>query len=215
MPNAWLYRLGSLALILGGVLGAAAHILHLEAPPDPAQLAQYAHLSQPLHLVLFAGGLLVLLGWFAQFAFQSMASGITGLLAFLCLFFGILFADLLHCVLEFSIFPLLIASVPYATPALAETTYRSTPFALLQNAGQVLVLLGVPLAALSIFRSHILPAWSALPFALTSVLMIMAFAPRTSALVGPHYVTALYFSMITLGVTLLRVTSRRRSSASA
>jgi len=62
MSQKRLYRLGSLALILGGTLATTAHALHLEEPPDPAQLAHYAHLSQPIHLLLFAGGLLVLLG---------------------------------------------------------------------------------------------------------------------------------------------------------
>ena len=146
----------------------------------------------------------MLLGWFAQFALQSGRSGVVGLLGFLTLFFGILFADVLHCVLEFSIFPLLIASVPYATPALAENVYRSTPFALLQNAGQMLVVVGVPLSAFSIVRSHVLPAWSAVPMTITAVLMIMAFLPWTSGMVGPHYVTGLYLSVATLGVAVLR-----------
>jgi len=198
------YRLGGLALIVGGLLAATAHVLHIEAPTDPARLAHYAHVSQPIHLLLFAGGVLVLLGWFAQFALQSVRSGVFGLLGFLTLFFGILLADILHCVLEFSIFPLLIASVPYATPALAENVYRSTPFALLQNAGQVLVVIGVPLSAFSIFRSHVLAAWSAVPMAITAVLTIMAFLPWTSGVVGPHYVIGLYLSMATLGVAVLR-----------
>lgn len=47
MSQQRLYRLGGIALILGGVLAATAHVLHLEAPSDPAQLAHYAHLSQP------------------------------------------------------------------------------------------------------------------------------------------------------------------------
>jgi len=198
------YRLGGLALIIGGLLTATAHVLHIEAPADPARLAHYAHVSQPIHLLLFAGGVLVLLGWFAHFALQSVRSGVLGLLGFLTLFFGILFADLLHCVLEFSIFPLLIESVPYATPALAENVYRSTPFALLQNAGQILVVVGVPLSALSILRSHVLPAWSAVPMAITAVLMIMSVLPWTSGMAGPHYAIGLYLSMTTLGVAVLR-----------
>lgn len=204
MSQRRLYRLGALALIAGGLLAAAAHVLHVEAPTDPTQLADYAHLSQPIHLLLFAGGLLVLLGWFAQFAFQSARSGTAGLVAFLAVFLGILFADLLHCILEFSIFPLLIASVPYATPVLAEKVYRSTPFALLQNAGEILIVLGIPLSAYSIFRSRALPTWSALPMAITAVVFIMAFLPWTSWIVGPHYVTGLYLSMATLGVGILR-----------
>lgn len=204
MSQRGFHRLGGLALIVGGLLATIAHVLHIEAPTDPAKLAYYAHLSQPIHLLLFAGGLLVLLGWFGQFAFQSVRCGVVGLLAFLSLFFGILFADLLHCVLEFSIFPLLIASVPYATPVLAENVYQSTPFALLQNAGQILVIVGVPLSAFSVFRSRVLPVWSALPMTITAVVVIIAFLPWTSWIVGTHYVIGLYVSMATFGVAILR-----------
>ena len=208
MNQGRLHRLGGFALIVGGLLSASAHVLHIEPPPDPTQLAHYAHISQPIHLLLFVGGLLVLLGWFGQFALQSAVSGLAGLLAFLSVFLGILFADLLHCVLEFSIFPLLIASVPYAMPALVQETYKSTPIAVLQNVGQILVLSGVPLAAFSIRRSLVLPSWCALPFALTTILMVLAFFPGTTALVGPHSVTALYLSMVMLGGVVLRATSK-------
>jgi hypothetical protein len=205
MSQRGFYRLAGVALIAGGLLAAAAHVLHIEAPSDPAQLAHYAHLSQPIHLLLFAGGILVLLGWFGQFGLQSVRCGMAGLFAFLSLFLGILFADLLHCVLEFSIFPLLIASVPYATPAFAEHVYGSTPFAFLQNGGQILVVVGVPLSAFSIYRSRVLPRWAALPMAMTAVAVIMAFLPGTSRIVGPHYVIGLYLSLATLGVAILRV----------
>jgi hypothetical protein len=54
-----------------------AHALHTGPPADPAQLAQYTTLSQPLHLILFTGGLWVLLGWFGQFA-TYLHSGVRG-----------------------------------------------------------------------------------------------------------------------------------------
>ncbi len=204
MSQRGLYRLGGIALIAGGVLAATAHVLHVEVPDDPAQLAHYSRLSEPVHLLLFAGGLLVLLGWFGQFALHSAKSGVTGLVAFLALFFGIIFADLLHCVLEFSIFPRLIGSVPYATPILIENVYRSTPLAFLQTAGQILILVGVPLSASSIFQCRLLPRWSVLPLVITAVVVMIAGLPWTSGIVGAHYAACLYLSMATLGAAVLR-----------
>src|SRR5215472_13037816 len=127
--------LAGLALIVGGVLAAISHTYHLEPPSDPAQLAQYARVSQPIHLLLFAGGILVLLGWSGQYGLHCSHSGFTGLFAFLCIFLGILFGDVLHCILEFSVFPVLSSSVPYAVPALASATYEATPLAALLKTG--------------------------------------------------------------------------------
>jgi hypothetical protein len=149
--------------------------------------------------------MLVLLGWFGLFEFHFSASG-SGQLAFLLLFLGMLFADLLHCVLEFSIFPLLLATVPYATPALAEATYHSTPFAAIQSVGQLLVLAGVPLTVLSILQCSRLPRWAALPFVLTAALMLATLISALRAAVQPYSLASLYLSMSILGTTLFRIT---------
>ena len=99
------FRLAGMALVLGGLTAGFCHLFHFEPPTDLNQLAQYTRFSEPVHLLLFAGGILVLLGWFGQYALQCSASGALGFGAFLTLFVGILFGDLLHCILEFSVFP--------------------------------------------------------------------------------------------------------------
>ena len=86
--------------------------------------------------------MLVLLGWFGHYALQYSGSGTIGLAAFVCLFLGIMWGDLLQCILEFSVFPVLDAIAPYALPGLADATYRSMPVSVLLAAGHFLLFSG-------------------------------------------------------------------------
>lgn len=208
MSNPFVYKMGGLASALGGLLGATAHVLRVDPPADPAQLAHYVRLSQPLNLVLFCGGLLVMLGLTGQFLFQCSKARIAGLLAFLFLYVGILLGDMLRCVLEFSVFPLLIATVPYATPALAQATYHSAPFAVLALCGKGFLFTGLPLTVFSILRSRVLPGWSAIPFAIAAVLRVVDFITATAVMVHMPYETALYLSMAILGIAVFRASSQ-------
>jgi len=128
--------------------------------------------------VLFAGGLLVLLGWFGHYALQHSSVGTIGLGAFVCLFLGILWADLLHSILECSVFPVLDQVAPYALPGLADATYRSMPVSLLLTAGRILLLAGVPADALAVYRSPSMRRWPSIPLALTARLQALAMLQR-------------------------------------
>jgi hypothetical protein len=203
------FRFAGMALVLGGLTAGFCHLFNFDSPADLSQLAQYTRFSEPVHLVLFAGGILVLLGWFGQYALQCSASGALGFGAFLTLFVGILFGDMLHCILEFSIFPVLAAVVPYALPGLAETTYRSTPLAALLSAGHFLTFAGVAATALSVYRSHILPAWSAIPFVVTAAMLSLGLVPRLAVALGPASSLALYISMALLGVAVIWAARKR------
>lgn len=200
--------LAGLALMLGGLMATFSHLVTIDTPANPALLEQYSRSSEPLHLLLFAGGILVLLGWFGHYAMQSSASGVTGLVTFLSIFLGILFGDLLHCVLEFSIFPVLTSSVPYALPSLADTCYRLTPFAVFLRIGSLLILAGVPATVFSLLRGRILPRWSALPFAATAALLGIALVPRLALSFGPMSLAALYSSMAVLGIAWMSSAGR-------
>jgi len=203
--------LAGLALMMGGLMATVSHLIATDAPADPALLQQYIRSGVSLHLLLFAGGVLVLLGWFGQYALQSSASGVIGLVTFLSIFIGILFGDMLHCVLEFSIFPILTSSVPYALPSLENTCYHLTPFAVMLRMGGLLILAGAPATVFSLLRSHILPRWSAVPFALTSILLAMAMIPRLGLSFGAFSLAALYTSMMILGLAV--IWSARRPAA--
>lgn len=206
MSRGMLIRLARIALILGGLTAGISHLLHIDLPSDPAQLALYGRSSEPIHLLLFVGGIVALLGWFGQYALQSSVSGVTGLVTFLLLFLGILLGDLLHCILEFSIMPVLASSVPYAVPAIADAVNQLTPFASLLKLGGLLILAGVPLTAFSILRTRVLPAWSALPFAITAGFLILGLLPRFAGSLCSQALTSVYCSMAVLGVALIRST---------
>ena len=192
-----------LALLVGGLMAGICHLFNSDSPTDLAHLAQYPPLGALVHLVLFIGGLLVLLGWFGHYALQHSSVGTIGLAAFVCLFLGILWADLMHSILEFSVFPVLDQVAPYALPGLADATYRSMPVSLLLTAGRILLLAGVPAAAMAVYRSANVRRWPAIPFALTAALQVLAILPRSGESIHNLALTALYFSMAFLGMALL------------
>ena len=99
------FWLPGMALVAGGVVSGTCHLFNFESPTDLAHVAQYPPLGAPVHLTLFAGGLLVLAGWIARFAVRQSGADSIALAALICLFIGVLCGDLLHSILEFSVFP--------------------------------------------------------------------------------------------------------------
>jgi hypothetical protein len=213
------FWLAGVALLVGGLMAGACHLFNLDSPSDVTHLSQhivqYASLGAPVHLALFGGGMLVLLGWFGHYALQYSGSGKIGLAAFVCLFLGIMWGDLLQCILEFSVFPVLDAIAPYALPGLADATYRSMPLSLLLTAGHLLLFVGVPAAALAVYRSSVVPVWPAIPLALTAALQVLALLPRWGESMRAFSFTALYFSLAILGVAVLWPVRKRGSFAGA
>jgi hypothetical protein len=197
------FWLSGICLVLGGLTASASHLFHSPLPADPGRLALYVRLSEPVHLALFAGEILVLLGWFGQYALQCSASGITGLVSFVMLFLGIILEDLAHCILEFSVFPVLASLAPYALPSIAEATYHSTPLTVLLNIGQGLILVATPTAAFSIYRCHVLPAWSAIPLGFTTAVLIARLVPQHVHAVCFYSYAALYLSLALLGAAVI------------
>jgi len=209
------FWLAGTALLVGGLMAGVCHMFNFDSSTDITHFACYAPLSGPVHLALFASGMLVLLGWFGHYALQYSGSGMIGLAAFVCLFLGIMCGDLLHCILEFSVFPVLDAIAPYALPGLADATYRSMPVSVLVAAGQFLLFAGVPAAALAVYRSRIVPAWPAILLVLTAVLQGVALVPRWRESVRASSFTSLYFSMAMLGTAVLWQARKRGSFAGA
>jgi hypothetical protein len=167
-------------------------------------VAKYACFAEAIHLVLFASLLMVLLGWSEQYSLQSSDSGIMQPVAFVCLFLGIICGDLLHCILEFSVFPVLGSIVPYALPGIAEATYRSAAVGNLIWAGQCLMFLGAVARAMSICRGRFLPLWAAAPFMVSAALMSLGLFPQLSPAIRPASLPAFYASIAVLGVSLMR-----------
>ena len=209
------FWLAGVALVVGGLMAGVCHLFDFHSPTDVAHLARYAPLSAPVHVALFAGGMLVLLGWFGHFALQYSTSGTIGFAAFVCLFLGIMWGDLLECILEFSVFPVLDTIAPYALPGLADATYQSMPLSVLLAAGHFLLVVGAPAAALALYRSRIVPGWPAIPFALTAALQGLALFPRSGQWVRTSSSTSLYLSLAMLGVAVLWPVRNRGSYVGA
>jgi hypothetical protein len=204
MPMHLRSKLAGTALTLGGLMAGTCHILGLESSAEVSHLAKYACLAEPIQLVLFASLLMVLLGWSEQYSLQSSGSGIMQSVAFVSFFLGIICGDLLHCILEFSVFPVLGSIVPYALPGIAEATYRSAALGNLIWAGQCLMSVGGLATAISVCRGHLLPPWVAAPFTVSAMLLGLGLFPQVSRAIRPASVPAFYISIAVLGVLVLR-----------
>lgn len=198
------FRLPGMALAVGGVVSGSCHLFNLESPTDLAHVAQYPPLGASLHLALFAGGLLALAGWVGRFAVRQADANTIGLAALICVFIGTLCGDLLHSVLEFSVFPIVDQMAPYALPGLADATYRSTPVSALLGAGRILLIAGTAAFAWTTHRERCVPRWPTIPFALSTVLEAVAMLPGSSELLRSFALAAMYFSMAALGLTQWR-----------
>jgi len=210
MPMHLRFKLAGVALTLGGLTAATCHVFAFEASEEVSHVAKYARFAEPIYLVLFSSVLLVLLGWSEQHSLQLSDSGRVGPVSFVCLFLGIICGDLLHCILELSVFPVLGSMVPYALPGIAEATYQSAAVSNLIWAGQVLMFLGCVTTALSIRRSRFLSLWAAAPLTVSSMLLGLGLVPRFSPAIVPASMPAFYVSIAVLGVSVLyaRTTSK-------
>ena len=196
------FWLPGMALAVGGVVSGICHLFNLESPTDLAHVAQYPPLSAPLHLALFAGGLLALAGWVGRFAVRQSGANSIALAALICVFIGILCGDLLHSVLEFSVFPIVDQTAPYALPGLADATYRSMPVFLLLGTGRILLLAGAAAFAWATHRETCMPRWPGIPFALSACLEAAAILPGTGEPLHSFALASIYFSMAALGLSL-------------
>ena len=207
------FRLAGIGLTLGGLTAVTCHLFSFESSSDVSHLAQYACFGQPVHLLLFASLIVVLLGWFEQYSQQSSDSGVTGFTGFVCVFLGILCGDLLHCILEFSVFPVLGSTVPYALPGIADATYHSAALGNLIWAGRCLMSFGSVATAMSICRSRFLPLWAAAPFAVSAALLGLGLFPQLSSSIQPASVPTFYISITVLGVSVRRAASAKPARA--
>lgn len=217
------FWLPGVALVAGGVVSGTCHLFNFESPTDLAHVAQYPTLGAPVHLMLFSGGLLALAGWVGRFAIRQSGSDGLSLTALMCLSIGVLCGDLLHSILEFSVFSVVDQMAPYALPGLADATYRSMPVSFLLAGGRFLLLAGAMAFAMAMYREPLPLRWPAIPFALSASVEAMAMLPGSSETLRSFALAAIYFSMAALGLTLLldqrasnfaSVSTRRRNPIS-
>jgi hypothetical protein len=158
MRSSLLPRFSGLALIAGGAIGTFAQAFHPAEVTDP--------LTVPLHLVLFFGVVLVLLGLPEVLGRQEGRAGAPGLIGGTMAFFGIAMFDLPHTVLVFSLVPALSGDASLR-PLLDEgspllTGIDQSPFGIVNSAARLLMLFGLPLLGITILRTRTLPRWTGL-----------------------------------------------------
>lgn len=190
-----------IALTLGGLIAGISHLFDSESFAEPGRLVQCAYSPGPLHLLIFLSLTVVFLGWSGLHSLQGSDAGVIESASFVFLFTGILCADFLHCVLEFSVFPVLGSTVPYALPGIAEATYHSATLESLMWAGRYLIFLGSIATAWSIYRRRLLPRWAAAPFALSAALTGLEVFPQFAPAFQPVAISVFYFSITVLGVS--------------
>lgn len=84
MSGRALFRLSGVALITAGIGGAIASVVHLQYhPPKPAEVLLYVSKSEPVHALLFAAILLVLLGLLGLLIRQQEKTGAGGVAGFI------------------------------------------------------------------------------------------------------------------------------------
>jgi hypothetical protein len=196
MPTSTLLRLAGLPLTVGGIIGAIVVAIHPHELTDP--------IDGPVHLALFCGALLVLLGWPAVLARQSGRIGILGPPGFVLVFIGLAFDDITHSVLEFSVVPVL-ASDPSTRPLLSPDSATTAalmhgPFGLMMVLGLPLIVLGLVAFGVATLRAGALPRWPAVMHLVSAVtLVVMLVVPP----VGPVGAALFYLGMAAYGVVLL------------
>ena len=196
MPTCTLLRLAGLPLLVGGIIGAIVVAIHPNEITDP--------IDGPVHIALFFGVLLVLLGWPAVLARQASRIGILGPIGFVLVFVGLAVGEITHSVLEFSVVPLLAAD-PATRPLLAPDSAISTalmhsPFGLMLLLEKPVIALGLVMFAVATLRARTSPRWPAavqLVAAVTVVLM-MVYPP-----LGPVGGALFYLGMAAYGAVLL------------
>jgi len=203
MPMLLRSKLAGVALTLGGLIAATCHVFSFESSAEVSQAALYANYAQPVHLVLFAGLVLVLLGWSVQHAMEGSEAGVLGMAAFMCLFVGITCGDLIHSILEFSAFPVIGSMAPYALPEIAEATYHSSAVGNLIGAGHCLMCIGSVATAILIGRGRRRAEWAAVPLALSALLFGAAMVPQFATAISPALMPVFYGAISLFGVSAL------------
>jgi len=200
-----LFVLSGVLLIAGGIGGVVAHVLHLQYhPTHVSQIMPYVSKSEPVHVLLFASVLLVMLGLPGVLIRQHEKTGVVGLIGFVFVYFGLMFGEGLHCVLEFGIYPAMAKQVPNEMISVIDQMYHGSPYAFLEVGGSGLLLLGVLMLGASMLKAGILPRWTALLLLATDVAALLAFIPVTHRLIGGRFPVVLYLAFTGTGYSLLQ-----------
>ena len=185
MTNATLARLSGLALMAAFLLSLTGGLLHPIVEHQSHSVASMSQSAFPVaHVLVFLGGAFLLIGLPGLYARIAPTAGILGLVGFALYFLA-----------NATIVQGLAAHEAFVAPVLATdpsaggvlepdgALAASAPFALLQGAGGIALMLGMLLLGISIVRSRVFPAWAGALLALAPVLLLVP-VPETPVLTG-------------------------------
>ena len=160
MSSSNLYRWSGLALIVGALLMSVGSAIRLDG-------LNLANVVQPIFatswLLAFVGGLFVLLGLPAMYAYQSRQAGKLGLIGFVLTFLGLATVEVGSAVLDGSVRPWLAGNP--ATQALVAQPLEAqmwAGFTTVFTIGFLMLNLGLIVYGIAMLRARVFPRWAAL-----------------------------------------------------
>lgn len=161
MSTTTIYRLSSIVLAVGGLIGVAAFVLdlivdvlypHIE---DDTLLAAMTPAWVIHTALLFVGALLIVLALPGLYARLREKTGILGLIAFVLTFLGLMMGDLMGAAISAFALPPLTASA-----AGRAVLHTNPPYpGMVSGLGGIFTLLGVLLLGIVLVRTRALPLW--------------------------------------------------------
>lgn len=199
------FVLSGSSLIAGGVAGVLAHTLHLQYHPSNAfEVLPYVTKSEPMHALLFAAVFLVSFGLPAVLFRSPAKLGILGLAGVVLLYFGLVFGEWLHCVLEIGIYPAMAHVAPNDLIPTVNRMYEArSPFAYLEFVGGWLLLLGALILGLWMLIQRPFPRWTAALLLATDLGALLAYTPWTHWIIGGRWPVVFYLGMAAIGYSLI------------
>ena len=185
MSSSTLTRLSGLALMAAFALALTGGILHPVVGGDSH--ASFS-LTQPLfptaHLLIFLGEICLLFGLPGLYASIAPRTGLLGLLGFVLYFFANAALASFISAYEAFIVPVL-ATEPTTSNLVAPggDISSSAPFAVLQEVGGLMYVLGLVVLGIAVFRSRVLPRWTGALMAVSPIFLLLP-VPEAPVLTG-------------------------------
>src|SRR5918995_4570423 len=185
MSTTTLTRLSGLALMAAFALALTGGILHPVVGGDSHAASS---LAQPLfptaHLLIFLGEICLLFGLPGLYASIAPRTGLLGLLGFVLYFFANAVLASFVSAYEAFIVPVL-ATEPTTSDLVARggAIPSSAPFAVLQEVGGLVYMLGLVLLGITVFRSQVMPRWTGALMAASPIFLLLP-VPEAPVLIG-------------------------------
>jgi hypothetical protein len=204
----------------------ATHPIHPDEPKNADQIRHYIQHTPAVHVGLGVGVLLVLLGLPQLYARLGRSTGAGGggrmggatggltLLSLPLIFFGLAVADGMHSPLEFGALPAIYRVVPDRVGEIY-LAFHGTAYGVLSMIGAFVMMLGMLLFVIGVWRSRSLPRWPL--WLVLGSLLAMVGAVVGVPMTGPLFAVLFYAGFGGYGALVLRTAAidTRETAAAA